>query len=185
MSHDDLSVCNNIITGHSSTGQAVFQDAENSNTVTWKTVGDRGTYFADLHLSPSVPVYLNPNSAPQDLVATASFEASNQNVASIPALGTAMRRTNLPPGAESPMHRTLSLDYGVVVAGKVELELDSGEKRVLGPGDTVVQRATMHQWRNISKTQWARIVWVVLPIEELVVDGTVLGEEFKTPLESM
>jgi quercetin dioxygenase-like cupin family protein len=184
MSHESLPTCNNIITIHSETGESVFQDAASStNTVTWKPAGGGGTYFADLHQSLTVPVSLTSGSATHDLAATAQLIAENTNIAGMPASGVVMRRTDLPPGAESPMHRTLSLDYGVVVAGKVELELDGGERRVLGIGDTVIQRATMHKWKNNSESEWARIVWVVMPTEELVVGGKTMKEEFKTPLD--
>ncbi|PWY90703.1 hypothetical protein BO70DRAFT_367957 [Aspergillus heteromorphus CBS 117.55] len=63
------------------------------------------------------------------------------------------------------MHRTLSLDYGVVIEGEVELLLDSGERRRLGRGDVVVQRGTMHAWRNGEGEGhgWARMLYVLLP----------------------
>ncbi|MGH2476232.1 MAG: cupin domain-containing protein, partial [Candidatus Limnocylindrales bacterium] len=37
------------------------------------------------------------------------------------------------------MHTTATIDFEVVLAGEVTLELDDGQKVVLGPGDTVVQ----------------------------------------------
>ncbi|KAK4150583.1 hypothetical protein C8A00DRAFT_36813 [Chaetomidium leptoderma] len=37
---------------------------------------------------------------------------------------------------------------GVCAARRMELTLDSREVRVLGGGDTIVQRGTMHAWRN-------------------------------------
>jgi len=40
----------------------------------------------------------------------------------------------MPPGASSPMHTTKSIDYGIVVEGEIELELDSGERTVLKSG---------------------------------------------------
>lgn len=43
------------------------------------------------------------------------------------------------------MHLTHTLDFIVVVEGKVRLLLDDDE-RVLGPGDVVVQRGTNHAW---------------------------------------
>ncbi len=46
------------------------------------------------------------------------------------------------------MHRTHSVDYGVVLAGEVWLELDGGAQTRLTPGDTVVQLASRHAWRN-------------------------------------
>jgi quercetin dioxygenase-like cupin family protein len=53
----------------------------------------------------------------------------------------------------------------------VELILDSGEMRVLKTGDVVIQRGTMHQWRNTSETEVARMVAVLLPAEEVKVGG--------------
>jgi len=79
------------------------------------------------------------------------------------------------------MHRTLSVDYGVVVEGSIELTLESGESRILERGDTVVQRATMHQWRNRSETEWCRMVFVMMPCEDLVVNGETLKQEFRIP----
>jgi quercetin dioxygenase-like cupin family protein len=46
------------------------------------------------------------------------------------------------------MHTTDSIDFEVVISGKVYLQLDGGEERLLLPGDTVVQNGTRHVWRN-------------------------------------
>ncbi|WAC70835.1 cupin domain-containing protein [Roseateles sp. SL47] len=54
--------------------------------------------------------------------------------------------------AESPhplMHRTESVDYGVVIEGEMTLVLDVGEVS-LKPGSVVVQRGTNHAWANRS-----------------------------------
>jgi hypothetical protein len=47
------------------------------------------------------------------------------------------------------MHRTESVDYGVVLAGECTLVLDRGEV-VLRPGHVVIQRGTNHAWANRS-----------------------------------
>ncbi len=47
------------------------------------------------------------------------------------------------------MHKTETIDFGVVLSGEVWLELDEGEVH-LTAGDCVVQRGTMHAWRNRS-----------------------------------
>ncbi len=55
-------------------------------------------------------------------------------------------------GADSPhplMHRTESVDYGVVIEGELTLVLDVGEV-ALRPGSVVVQRGTNHAWANRS-----------------------------------
>lgn len=57
------------------------------------------------------------------------------------------------------MHRTQSLDYGVVTEGSVVVMFDSGEERLMHRGDVCVQRATMHAWRNPSETEWARMMF--------------------------
>ena len=47
------------------------------------------------------------------------------------------------------MHRTESIDYGVVIDGEMTLVLDDGEV-LLKPGSVVVQRGTNHAWANRS-----------------------------------
>jgi mannose-6-phosphate isomerase-like protein (cupin superfamily) len=54
--------------------------------------------------------------------------------------------------AHSPhplMHRTESVDYGVVIEGEMTLVLDDSEVQLL-PGSVVVQRGTNHAWANRS-----------------------------------
>ncbi len=54
--------------------------------------------------------------------------------------------------ADSPhplMHRTESVDYGIVIEGELTLVLDEGEV-ALKPGSVVVQRGTNHAWANRS-----------------------------------
>ena len=48
------------------------------------------------------------------------------------------------------MHTTDSVDYVVVLAGEVWLELDDGQLSHLRAGDTVVQNGTRHAWRNLG-----------------------------------
>jgi len=47
------------------------------------------------------------------------------------------------------MHRTESIDYGVVIDGELTLVLDDSEVQ-LKPGSVVVQRGTNHAWANRS-----------------------------------
>ncbi|QKX59540.1 uncharacterized protein TRUGW13939_06674 [Talaromyces rugulosus] len=66
----------------------------------------------------------------------------------------------------SPMHRTASVNFNVVMEGAVELILDSGEKRTSKRRDCVIQRVVNHAWRNTSEAEWARISAVPIPAEE-------------------
>ena len=88
---------------------------------------------------------------------------------------TLLRYCDWALGASSPSHRTETLDMGVVVAGQMEVRLDSGEVRTLNVGDTIVQRGTMHAWRNPSETEWARMVVFLVGVEEVSVGGVKLG----------
>lgn len=55
--------------------------------------------------------------------------------------GTVCRMVDLAPGETSPMHRTVSLDYGVVLEGEAELILETfdGPSRTMRRGDVSVQ----------------------------------------------
>jgi quercetin dioxygenase-like cupin family protein len=69
-----------------------------------------------------------------------------------------IRVVDMPPGSRREMHRTDTIDYGIVVAGEVHLVLDRGEA-LLRCGDIVVQRGTSHSWHNRS-ADLARVVFV-------------------------
>jgi hypothetical protein len=58
------------------------------------------------------------------------------------------------------MHRTESIDYGVVIDGEMTLVLDEGEV-LLRPGSVVVQRGTNHAWANRSG-QPCRMLFVLV-----------------------
>ncbi|SRR6266540_1009770 len=63
---------------------------------------------------------------------------------------------------ENPgMHTTDSVDFGIVVSGEVDLELDDGAEVRLTPGTCVVQNGTRHAWRNRS-SESALIAFVLL-----------------------
>ncbi|ORX33272.1 hypothetical protein BD324DRAFT_640328 [Kockovaella imperatae] len=88
--------------------------------------------------------------------------------------------TDTPPHGQSPMHRTVSLDYGICIAGELTLLLDDGSERVLKPGDVVVQRGTMHQWFNRTD-QWCRMAFICCGAKEpFVVNGSELKTEFQS-----
>ncbi len=92
--------------------------------------------------------------------------------------GTVLRVVDMKPLHVSPMHRTVSLDYCVCLGGSVELLLDSGETRRLQAGDIVVQRSTMHQWKNVSKTDWARMLYVLTPVVPVKIGEKTLEEDY-------
>jgi mannose-6-phosphate isomerase-like protein (cupin superfamily) len=65
--------------------------------------------------------------------------------------------------ADSPhplMHRTQTVDYGIVLSGEVYLVLDK-EETLLKAGDVVVQRGTNHAWSNRS-TEPCRMAFILI-----------------------
>lgn len=61
--------------------------------------------------------------------------------------------------ADNPgMHATDSVDYGVILSGKITLELDDGEVAELGPGDVWIQNGTRHAWRVAEKCTMAVVL---------------------------
>jgi mannose-6-phosphate isomerase-like protein (cupin superfamily) len=58
------------------------------------------------------------------------------------------------------MHRTESIDYGIVLEGEITLILDN-EETVVRAGDIVVQRGTNHAWANRGKSL-CRVAFVLI-----------------------
>jgi hypothetical protein len=50
--------------------------------------------------------------------------------------------------ASPGMHATVSVDFEIIVSGRIVLELPGGQSRVLGPGDSVVLAGVAHRWYN-------------------------------------
>ena len=60
------------------------------------------------------------------------------------------------------MHATDTLDFMVVIDGRIVLGLDDGEHE-LGPGDVVVQRGNVHRWRVAGDEPCTYVVCMVRP----------------------
>lgn len=118
-----------------------------------------------------------PLLADKDLEQYKNVLENSQGTGLVKHGGTVMRFVDYPPKGVSPMHRTISLDYGFVLHGKLDCVLDSGETTSLNPGDVVVQRGTMHQWVNTSETEWARMVYILQDADGVEVRGENLAED--------
>ncbi|KAL5351165.1 hypothetical protein ACLOAV_003016 [Pseudogymnoascus australis] len=161
---------NRYITTNSETGTALL-DTTISSTASW-TVAGKANFFLGYCTSAN----------PVSFASNADIKTYSEYLTAPPGLvvpnGTVLRVVDMMPGELSPMHRTTSLDYGVVLEGEVELILDGGEKRVMKRGDICVQRGTNHAWRNCSTTEWSRMLYVLTeaaPVE--LEDGKKLEED--------
>ena len=95
-------------------------------------------------------------SVPDPIPTLSSAEAREPNEREftiMPAAGHLLRIIDIYPpkdgGKRTPMHRTRTLDYVVVIEGEVVLVLDDSEV-FLKKSDVVVQRGTNHAWENRS-----------------------------------
>jgi quercetin dioxygenase-like cupin family protein len=160
-----------FITTHNEKGQAIV-DTSIPEDVPFSALPDSTASFAQCYVTKGFPTELSGG---------ADLDVYQHYLSNSPGLtvsdGTVLRYVDMRPGGVSPMHRTVSLDYGVVLEGEVELVLDSGETRVMRRGDICVQRGTMHAWRNCSQTEWARMLYVLQPVRSVKVGETELKED--------
>jgi quercetin dioxygenase-like cupin family protein len=81
--------------------------------------------------------------------------------------GVAFRAIEMGAGndpGDAGWHATDTIDVDIVVSGQLELALPDVEPVVLGPGDCVVQRGTMHRWRPVGD-DGVRYVAVMLAVQ--------------------
>lgn len=160
-----------VITTHDESGKAIFSNAIDEPAPVRKVMGGE-MEFSLMYTTQGFPVQM----AGDVDMETYRHYTINAPKITIPG-GTVCRTVDFPPAYTSPMHRTPSCDFGVVIEGIIELQLDSGETRLLQKGDVAVQRGTNHAWRNTSKDSWARMLYVLQSAEPVVVGGKNLTED--------
>jgi hypothetical protein len=68
-----------------------------------------------------------------------------------PAVDTLMTSTKPSPSHDRMlMHRTTTIDYGIVLSGEMTMVLDTGAEVTLRAADVIVQNGAVHAWRNAS-----------------------------------
>lgn len=83
----------------------------------------------------------------------------------LPAEGAALAILTWKGDAIAPWHRIMAVDCLYMIEGEMELQLDSGETRILKAGDSVVGRATMHTGRNVTPNGGvAKLVGFSVPV---------------------
>ncbi|PLB40991.1 cupin domain-containing protein [Aspergillus candidus] len=164
------------ITGYNpQTGQSII---ERDTLTEMQPVPDQGMAFNVVYTNS-----MRPNLANDADLAAHDATVASDKLGVVAPNGTVCRVVDLAPGSSCVMHRTRSLDIGVIMEGSIEMVLDSGEKKVLGRGDIVVQRATMHAWANTSQTEWVRMMFILQDVEPFKVAGKEVVEELGTAAE--
>jgi quercetin dioxygenase-like cupin family protein len=151
-----------VVTGHNTEGQALFASDEEYETIVIPT-GDAA--MVTIWTTATVPADCNDETDGRLRDAGTTLKG-----------GSVIRVVDMLPGASSPFHRTSSIDYGIIINGDIELELDNGITKLIGPGGIIVQRGTIHKWRNPSENEICRIVFVLTEAKPYEVNGNPLEE---------
>jgi len=151
-----------IVTDHDAEGRSIVRS---DDQVTAKLVPSGDAEMALIWTTQTVPADNQNDSIGADRPAGVTLHG-----------GSVIRTVYMKPGAPSPMHRSHSIDYGIIISGDLELTLDGGETVLLHAGDIVVQRGTNHLWRNPSPTEWTRIVFILIEAKPLVINGAEVPE---------
>ncbi|OJJ83635.1 uncharacterized protein ASPGLDRAFT_67214 [Aspergillus glaucus CBS 516.65] len=151
------------ITGHDSEGRSVFLSTDIGDH--HRTLGEKQAISNIIYSTNQTPVELNGD---HDI----EFARNTEPGIHVKD-GSVARLIDFAPGVESPLHRAVSLDYGVVIEGVFKMVLDSGEERIMRPGDISVQRATAHKWINITGNGSlpGRMLFVLLDCNDVYANG--------------
>lgn len=160
------------LTGHNKDGKAIVQE---SRPADWSAYEGNQMAFNVIYTTSEFPANLSEDAdikRHDEVRAAGKLGLVNKN-------GTVCRIVDFAPGYECMMHRTKSLDYGVVLEGEILLVLDAEEQapQRMARGDVAVQRATMHAWRNPSETEWARMLFVLQDCQDVWVNGQLFKED--------
>jgi len=166
-----------VVTGHRD-GKSVVLSDQRREPYKFKTVaGFEHTYI----WSTNGTLESHPDKVDQELPTSAlpSADGSLLHIVTFPPNRAAASSTSDPsqvtqefltrlPGLAdtferdgSQMHTTDTVDYAILLDGELWLELDDGATVHLVAGDTVVQQATRHGWRNKGEHP-ATIAFVML-----------------------
>lgn len=151
-----------IVTGHDPAGRAVISSDE---LLPVEPLPQGDAAFGLVWTTASVPADNNDDTDGRERDAGLTLHQ-----------GSVIRIVDMLPGGASPFHRSSSIDYGIVLSGEVELELDDGAVTTAAAGDIIVQRGTIHLWRNPSATQICRIAFVLIEAIPRMVDGRPLPD---------
>lgn len=151
-----------IVTGHDAAGKAVFRSHD---LLPVEPIPSGDAAFSLVWTTATVPADNNDETDGREREAGLTLHQ-----------GSVIRIVDMVPGGTSPFHRSSSIDYGIVLSGSVELELDDGAVTTAQAGDIIVQRGTIHLWRNPSPTETCRIVFVLIEAAPVLVDGVPLPD---------
>jgi quercetin dioxygenase-like cupin family protein len=147
-----------VVTGHDETGRAVVEIDEIAQNLVSSRPG------------ATASVVWTTQGFPVDN--TGNEDQGRRQTGTTLDNGTVFRVLELAPGASPRNHRTDSIDYAVVMAGEIDMELDDTTVH-LKAGDVLVQRGTIHNWINRGTVPCV-IAFVLIAARPVEVGGRVL-----------
>jgi quercetin dioxygenase-like cupin family protein len=118
-----------------------------------------GIVSTTLWTTSETPAEIKPGEAIEDM--------GNREIPLPPvANGSRFAIVDFLPGCAAFMHRTETIDYVIILAGELDMDMDNSTVKVKA-GDVLVQRGTNHAWVNRGSVP-ARIAIVLI-------DGQTLG----------
>jgi hypothetical protein len=169
-----------IVTGHDAEGKAAILSAGPPERVVDLT--DRGPRFYEIWNTRETPVRIHRDSQePYEDKLTLAPPRHGTRIRVLDIQPETPEMQNLDPaearrhfelvnagdastrhqGAPHPyMHRTETVDYGIVLSGEIYLIVDHGEI-LCRQGDIIIQRGTNHAWANRSNAV-CRIAFVLI-----------------------
>ena len=171
-----------VVTGHDAHGLAVIQEDGYVPRVQ-RIGGDRGPVFFEVWNTRATPAPIDRSSGepPESGIQLAPPKHGTRiRVLDIPPddasldrltpeqirahfaqVGAAEASSHTGSGSRHAfMHRTETIDYGIVLEGELTLILDVGET-IVRAGDIVIQRGTNHGWANRSNRH-CRIAFILI-----------------------
>jgi quercetin dioxygenase-like cupin family protein len=144
-----------VITGHDGKNAAkVIIDGTAANTKTPR----EGVASTLMWCSDAMPAEIAIGENVEDMGARILGTAPPQN-------GSRFIVMEFAPGIESEMHRTETIDYIIMLAGEIDMDMDDSTV-TLKAGDIMVQRGTNHAWVNRGREP-ARMAIVLLDAKPL------------------
>jgi mannose-6-phosphate isomerase-like protein (cupin superfamily) len=178
----DVKPIRRVVTGHDAQGRAIIQE-DGAVPRMQRIGGDIGPMFHEVWNTRETPAPIDAASGePEEsgIVLAPPKNGTRIRVLDIPPEGDGVR--NMTPeeakahfaeiGAgdasnatragskHALMHRTETIDYGIVLEGELVLIMDEGETTVRA-GDIVIQRGTNHGWANRSDRN-CRIAFILI-----------------------
>ncbi len=151
-----------VVTGHDARGRAVIAIDETTDNVVASRPGISASVIWTTEGFPA------DNSSADD--------GGARKVSTAHPNGTVFRVIEFNPGAAPRMHRTDSVDYAVVIAGEIDMQLDDGREVHLKAGNVLVQRGTIHNWVNRGN-QPCIMAFVLIDARPVTADGKTLHPE--------